>query len=186
MTSMVNRASILIVPLWLAAAACQDDDGAVNCVSESGQATVQVVAGAPQSDGSVTVYGTTQFPGDGGSSGELAVRDVYVAGVEVVEGSGSFNFRTWSVSIGHDRLVALAADAGTAALPVVVYLYGGCIEQLPASAEPVVPVVPVEGGTSDAGTDASTDESDGGDASVADANQGLDASVPDTGDGAHD
>ncbi len=71
------------------------------------------------SSGSVTVFGTTTAP-DG-----VTVRAVYVGGMPVTE--TDFNFRSWQVVIGADRLAALAHD-GSAALAVVALTSDGCAE----------------------------------------------------------
>lgn len=147
---MIGKSTFAAHLLLLASVvpSCNQNTGpVVDCAAESAQARIEAVAGAVSADGSVTIYGTVEFPAEGGSGGEVAVRDVLVAGQEVVAGGGSFNFRTWTVSISHDRLVAYSAGSGRASLPVTVYLYGGCVVQLPASQEPSVPVGVVDGGS---------------------------------------
>lgn len=138
--------------------ACDNtDEIQVDCTAETTQAQLQARAGQVQSDGSVMVYGTVLFS-DPNAAAELTVRAVDVAGIEVAPGPTAFNFREWSVSIPFDRIVAYAAGANEASLPVVARLYGGCIVELPVADEPLVRVIPPDGGLGDAaGLDASED-----------------------------
>ena len=53
------------------------------------------------------------------------MRAIYVAGVPVQP--SDFNFRSWSVTIGGDRLAALA-QAQRAALTVIAFTSAGCAE----------------------------------------------------------
>lgn len=124
------------------------------CKSQLSQVSMTAKAGTLHSDGSVTVFGTVQFGNlDGGA--ELTVRQVYVAGQAAIPGANDFNFRSWSVTVPPDVLAAYATGTGRAALPVVAYLYGGCIANLPVAAEPVVTVKSLDGGI-DARTDAAS------------------------------
>jgi hypothetical protein len=151
-TNLFVSLSLLYGLLPAGVTACDNkDDINVNCAQETSELKVQVKPGRVQPDGSVTVYGTVQFS-DSSASAELAVRSVEVAGETVVPSVSDFNFRSWSVSIPGDRLVAYASGGSRATLPVAVYLYGGCIAQLPLVDQPVVPVLHPDGGVpTDAG-----------------------------------
>jgi len=144
-----TRTLPLFAVLAIALPACTDTTGtSVSCSNETAEAAIQAHAGSVQADGSVTVYGTVQFSD---SNAELTVRAVYVAGVPVTQTSTDFNFRTWSVAVPQDRIAALAAGTDRAALPVVAYLFGGCVVNLPANDEPVVPVSSSDGGDAGGG-----------------------------------
>ena len=86
-------------------------------------------AGAVQSDGSVTVYGSvgTSSNDAGITFPELTVYSVYVA--ETAATGSGFNFQAWSVDVDADRLAAFAGSNGSAELPVVVFLSGVCVQQ---------------------------------------------------------
>lgn len=130
------------------------------CDSELADVSMTALAGPVQNDGSATIYGTVQFS-DLEAGVELTVRAVYVAGQAVAPGLNDFNFRSWSVTLPSSVLAAYASGSGRAAVPVVAYLYGGCIAKLPVAAEPVVIVANVDGGV-----DASADASVPGDAAM--------------------
>ncbi len=148
---MRARALCLAVLVAVAAAfGCDDAPDTLSCSAEAARTQIEAVAGAIQSDGSVTVYGSVQFGGtpDAGDSPELTVRNVYVAGQPVVPASNGFNFRSWSVSIPRDVLTGYAGDGGRATLWVKAYLTNGCIVTLAAALEPVVTLASGDGGPS--------------------------------------
>jgi hypothetical protein len=160
MFTRTATAAVLSVSAW----ACGDDTATVTCGDEAGTAQITAYAGAVQTDGSVTVYGTVEYG--------LTVRSLYVAGVEVTPGASGFNYETWSVSIPQDRLVAYADGSGQAALPVVAHLYGGCTAELAVGQEPVVRVITPEAGPP--GNDAAFNEATVPDGEAA---QEMDATV---------
>jgi hypothetical protein len=130
---------------------CKQTDEPVDCGAELDQVTFSVQAGAVQPGGSVTIYGAIQF-GDPEAGAELTVHAVEVAGQAVALGPNNFNFRTWSISLSRDILVANAEGTMQATIPVVAYLYGGCVAHLPMSQEPVV-MIPASDGGLDGATD---------------------------------
>jgi hypothetical protein len=150
-----------------AIAGCDSDAMTITCQAP---AQISAQAGAVQSDGSVMVYGSVvaaPLAPDGGSAEtyENAVHAVYVALVAAQMGTDQFNFRSFSVQVPADRLVAYNDGMGHARLPVTAYLTGGCVAQLPESAEPVV-VLPPDAGTAtgagDGGTEGGASSGDGG------------------------
>jgi hypothetical protein len=139
-------------------AGCFEGGDKADCGAEFGQVAITAQAGTVQSDGSVTIFGTIQF-GDVDAGTELAVHAVYVAGQSVTPATNNFNFRSWSISLSKDVLAAYANGTEHATIPVVAYLYGSCIAQLPPSQEPVVTIPAADGGV-DGGADAGA--ADGG------------------------
>lgn len=140
----MTRALALCCALLLA---CDGDDEAseASCDLETSVA-IEAHAGAPLSDGSVTVYGAIRFsspaPDPERERVERTVYAVYVADQEVLPTADSFNFRSWTVTVAADRVEAFAttADSGArrASLPVRAFLQGDCVLEMAEAAQPVV------------------------------------------------
>lgn len=116
---------------------------------------VAAAAGALQSDGSLSVYGSiriapmvaeTATPSTAVPEG--TVDALYVAYVEVQLASDAFNFRSWTVNLTPDRLAAFTTlmpdGSGEAQLPVRAYLDGTCVMEMPQSKLPIIKIPKTE------------------------------------------
>jgi len=160
----VKTSILLLGTLAVAQGACSLNDANVDCSAELSNVVITAQAGTTQSDGSVTIYGTVEASAGDAASGEggaeLTVRAVYVAGQQVTLDADGFYYRTWSTMLTGDVVAAYAGGTSEAHIPVVAYVYGGCIARLAPAEEPVVTVPIRDGGAAqDAGTE-------GGDAAL--------------------
>ena len=141
----MTRALALCCVFLLACGGDDDDESEESCDLETSLA-IEAHAGAPAADGSVNVYGAIRFSSPARDSDrervERTVYAVYVADQEVLPTAGSFNFRSWTVTVTADRVQAFAttADSGArrASLPVRVFLQGDCVVEMAEAAQPVV------------------------------------------------
>jgi hypothetical protein len=170
------RATWIIAGLTASSLGCGLGDPPANCSAESANVSVSAKAGALQSDGSVTIYGTIQFSAGDEGGAELTVRAVYVAGQAATPDSNAFNYRSWTTTLTKDRLTAYAAGGEEAHIPMVAYLYDGCVVQLATEDEPVVKIPMVDAGDGGVAKEAGRDAAEGSDAAaVHDAAKSKDA-----------